>query len=269
MVKENIFKKASIILAFLSSFVIAQQNEFVQFEGFKKTGFHTSGMLYLAAQVEKADYKKFGFENKASLSGRIGLDYIFNHTKEFSFRTGIYMDLIPYYNFDFYIPIGYLPDDYGDYYASKENVKDISHLAFTIPILFEAKKEMGENIFFSISAGLDITLLRYGAFEVGYWFSNSDESELREVFGVYGYTKENWFTYPGLRISPGFYFIFDKVLYQLNFTYKKSLMSYFKGEYQFANLETEIVRGDYKMTGDYIGLGVSVFFKKSKKTNHY
>ncbi len=267
MVNYNIITKASLILAFIFQFCNAQdnpRNDFSNFEGFKKVGYHLSGVLYKKADIDKkyGDYKLI---NYPIVSGRIGFDYAFNHQKNWSFRTGLYLDLIPFYNVEF----EFKPEDLDfidwDLEGSLHwNKKQTNKFVFTIPFLIEGKLQMGKKIFFSAMGGLDFTILNSGQFDFVVSYGNN-LNEGREVFAMYGETS-GFFIYPSLRLGPGLYFVTKKALYQLQLTYKKSLVPYFKGEYQFGNLDvSEPTRGDYKLSGDFIGLGLTMFLKKKKK----
>lgn len=267
MVTNKNIIKASFLLAFVFQISFAQQttrNDLSSFEGFKKVGFHLSGVLYKKADVDR-QYGDYDINTHSSLSGRIGFDYAFNHQKNWSFRTGLYLDLIPFYNVEF----EFKPEDLDfidwDLEGSLDwKIKETNKFVFTIPFLIEGKLQMGKKLFFSAMGGFDFTILRPGRFDIGIAYSN-DFNDRREVFAMYGESSD-FFISPSLRLSPGLYFVTKKALYQIQLTYKKSLVPYFKGEYQFGNLDvSEPKRGDYKLSGDFIGLGVTVFLKKRKK----
>ncbi|MDR6301292.1 hypothetical protein [Mesonia maritima] len=121
---------------------------------------------------------------------------------------------------------------------------------------------MGNSLFFYTNGGFDFTLISKGGTELSYSYGDEFLKEERQVFVLYENTS-GFFIYPSLRIGPGLYIISEKVLYQIGFVYKKSLVPYLKGEYQFGNLEeSKPTRGNFKMTGDFLGLGVTIFLKK-------
>ncbi len=266
MVNHNkLITRASIVFALVFSLLSFAQNpgrnDLSSFEGFKKLGFHASLILYNKAQTNK-DYGNYKIISFPTLSTRLGFDYTFNHTKDWSFKTGFYLDLIPFVNSEFEILaedlgfVGWLDDSTNQYHK----LKVLEKWVFTLPVLYEGKLQMAERVFFSLAGGFDFTLLSSGGFEGSITYSNEEIS--KQVFGIYGDTADFWI-YPSLRISPGLYFVTEKMLFQVHFSYKKSLVSYFRGEYQFGNLDvSEPTRGNHIITGDFIGLGLTIYFRK-------
>jgi len=270
VINKNI-TKASFLLAFVFQINFAQQttrNDLSSFEGFKKVGFHLSGVFYKKADIDRK-YGNYELITNPTLSGRIGFDYAFNHQKNWSYRTGLYLDLIPSYNLEFEIK----PEDLAfitwDLDGSLDTKEKGNTFVFTIPFLVEGKLQMSEKLFFSAMGGFDFSVIRSSAISFGVGYSDDEVNESREIFALYG-ESSGFFIYPSLRLSPGLYFVTEKALYQIQLTYKKSLVPYFKGEYQFGNLDvSEPTRGDYTFTGDFMALGLTVFLKKKKKKKKY
>jgi hypothetical protein len=129
---------------------------------------------------------------------------------------------------------------------------------------------MAEKVYFNLETGFQFLIMQKGAFETGLLLSDLEISETREVFGMYGENQgaDDFFPYPNFVISPGFYFTLNKMLIQTNFVYQKSLVTLYKGEYLFDNLnQSPRSRGDYKLSGDYIGLSFNIhMLKKENRT---
>ncbi|MDR6301293.1 hypothetical protein [Mesonia maritima] len=106
--------RVSILLAIFFQVTWAQspRNDLPKFKGFKHWGYHLSGTLYRAGVVER-QFGSYDLESQPVLTGRIGFEYIFNHQKEWIFRSGIYLDLAPFYNLRFGILERDLPENYG------------------------------------------------------------------------------------------------------------------------------------------------------------
>lgn len=212
-------------------------------------------------------YGSYTLDTYPVLSGRIGFEYVYNHQKEWGMRTGIYLDLFPFYSIGYaFLEKDFPKEYYYEYFYDR--FKENSKLVFTIPLLVERKLQLEEELFFYGNVGFDFTLLSSGDVGNGHYFVSEELNEERQVFALREKTAA-FFIYPSFRISPGIYIVSKKVLYQIGFTYKKSLVRYLKGDYQFGNLdESNPTRGDFKMTGDFLGLGVTVFLKKKAKQHH-
>lgn len=238
---------------------------FPAFTGFKKTGYHISGMCYFPAKVTRS-YGNYVLKNHFTLSGRIGLDHVFNPNKKWSLRTGLFLDLVPFLNYSAEILKKDLPKEYEKYVYRIED-KYISKFNFTVPLSFSVKKQIGAKQYVGLNIGGELMLMSNGGFSGGYGFSNDEINDDREVFAIYANTTLGRFwVYPSLKISPEFYIVRQKLIYVLSVAYKKSVVNYFTGEYQFGNLEESApTRGSYKLSGDYFSLGLTIFLKKKKQ----
>lgn len=271
MVITKMFIRASLKLALIlfTNISLAQKNTstkvFSQFNGFKKLGLHSSGMLYFPAKLNK-QYGNHVLNTHFAFCGRFGFDYIFNPKKRSSLRTGLFFDLIPLYKYSYIISRHDLPIEYQDYPLDVSD-KDLTKLNLTIPLSYTLKKQIGLNKFLGLNIGGEFMLMSNGGFSSGYALLIEKRKEGREIFSMYANTTlEEFWIYPSLKISPEFYILRKKIIYLFSITYKKSLVNYFKGEYQFGNLEVSSpTRGTYKLSGDYLSLEMTVFFKKKKK----
>ena len=75
---------------------------------------------------------------------------------------------------------------------------------------------------------------------------------------------ESWIL-PNLIVSPGVYYKTEKVLYQLNFIYQKTIIRYYEGQYVFDNLAvSRRSESDTKLSGDYFGLSLNIHLRKKQ-----
>ncbi|PIX08247.1 MAG: hypothetical protein COZ75_13035 [Flavobacteriaceae bacterium CG_4_8_14_3_um_filter_34_10] len=266
------FKKANFIFAFFFSLISFSQEKkqifYPEFEGFKKIGFFIAPVMYQKASIDRK-FGEYEIINKNILSFSFGFEYVKNHTKEWTFRSGLRFDLVPFYNIEFVIP-NFDLDGFGGMNLEDDNLRNVSKINITIPLLYEVKKQMGENVFFSAYSGFNMMLMQPGRFELGYHYApDSNPNEGIQVFGLYGEATNPTIIYPNFVISPGFYFVFNKSIMQLNIMYQKALVKHFKGEYQFGNLEVSPPsRGDYILSGNYLGMSLTMFLKKKKVKNN-
>lgn len=266
VVIPKFLKRITLCVILFFSFVTYGQKSkeiYGNFEGFKKLGFFVS-LDYNRKTIVEDFQREYSLSANNSTSFTLGFDYVFKPMNEFSFRTGLYLRSVPLYNFNITILPENIPveDNFG---IIDEQFKNNPRYIFSVPIFYEMKKQLDNKLFFSMIGGLNISIMQDGAIGLGInTFTGSQGDDVFEIFSSYGLNNQFYF-YPDLVLRPGFYFTNKKLIIHTSFIYNKSIVSYFKGEYQFGNLiNAEPVRGDLRLTGDYIGLGVTVFFKKKK-----
>lgn len=232
---------------------------FESFENQSKWGLYVAPVYYQKAH-SKPKTGEYELKNKNITSFNFGLDYVASPQNEWTFRSGIHLNILPYYNFEYEILDNDLPDTF--FAQDRVELKELGQLILSVPLQIEWKKQMGNKLFFSVSSGIELVYLRPGAVSVTYAYIREELQEAREVFAFYAETKKTSI-YPNFIIAPGFYFISSKVIFQTSLVYQKPIIGYFKGEYQFGNLDISApTRGNYKLSGEYFGLGLTLFLKK-------
>lgn len=190
-----------------------------------------------------------------------GFDKVFRAEREFSYRYGIYLNLLPITSYEFSLPDGDIPN--RDLFNFSE--RRTGQLVISIPLEIELKKQMGSKLYFSGKIGVNLSILRQGSVLNTVTTTLPEINEVRQIFGVRSLTRE-FPLYPNLKISPGFYYMTKRVLYQVSIIYQKAIPNYFRGEFLFDNLDiSERTEGNYTLSGDQIGLGITLFLRKSKK----
>ncbi len=73
--------------------------------------------------------------------------------------------------------------------------------------------------------------------------------------------------YTSGHIEASVYFKRKKIMFQTSIIYNKSFKSYRTGKYEFKNLDASpVTRGYIDQSGDYIGVSLTVYFKKKNKS---
>ncbi|MBA3986300.1 MAG: hypothetical protein H0X63_06975 [Flavobacteriales bacterium] len=265
MVNFSLHKIGAAFIAALFFFTTYSQNnpktEFEVFKDYKRLGYTVRPVFYSKATINRkfGDYELI---NKKTFNFNFGFDYLIHPERKWAFKSGLHLDIVPLYNIEFDIKEG---DIWSGYEGYQED-SNIYKLNFAIPLLVQFKKQMAYNLFFNLEMGFHFMIMQQGGFDVTYLFSNEELSESREIFAMYGNATNPTSIYPNLILSPGFYFTFPGILLQTNVIFQKPIVPFFKGEYQFGNLlESGPTRGDYKNSGEYLGLLFTVHLKKKMK----
>ncbi|MFL9845386.1 hypothetical protein [Flavobacterium rhizosphaerae] len=253
----------SLLLSMLClNFAVAQHTEiYPDFKDYSKVGLCISPVLYTAAKTTR-DHGDYSLDNHATFNFNFGFDYLIHPERKLAFKTGLHLDMVPMYNINMTIKDGDLWTE-GPY---TDNITSKYKLNFTIPALIQIKKQMAYNVYFSLDTGFHIMIMQEGGYDVNYIFTSPDGNESREVFALYANTNNPACVYPNAIISPGFYVACYGMLIQGSIIYQKPLVPFFKGEYQFGNLlQSAPTRGDYSLSGQYLGLSFNIHLKKEKE----
>jgi len=254
----------SILLVIVSFNGMSQNNskEFEVFNNYGKWGYSLTPILYNKASITK-DFGETILENKATLSFEIGVNYHFWRAKRWSLNTGINLNLLPAQNASFSLRKEDVHDSFNGF---QEKVKSYGHLNFSFPINAEFKMPINNNKFFNINTGVSFYyMLTRRRNESIISLVNTGINETREVFGIYQVTQDNKLQISAI-FSAGLYIILKNYMIQTNLVYNKSFQNLWEGEYQFGNLlVSEPTRGNYTVSGDFIGISTTVYFKKRQK----
>lgn len=211
--------------------------EFDEFSKYKKLGYHVSGISF-RKQLFEGD--EIITKSTPIFSGRIGVDFVFNPERVWTFKTALYFELIPG-----------LKVEYAENVPDADLIKSYYRPALSSPFLIELKMQMDEKIFVGVSGGVELTLGYRQKVEIDIYRDNI------YVPAVWG-SDERLILNPGLRIGPSIYYTGNKALYQFSFGYKKSVINYSKGTI-FSSAEG--LKQSSRLTGDYLSLGMTIFFK--------
>lgn len=266
MRKAKLILKASLFgLAFLTiNIALGQSNssksQFPEFASYKTWGFTFNPVLNRAPNYTRT-LGNIDIKGNSIPGVNFGFNKVIQPERELSFRYGVHLNLLPLESIQFRLPDGDIPG----FTNFESNERTLGQLIISVPLEMELKKQMGSRIYFSARIGVNLTLLREGSVEGTVSAFVEDLNEGREIFGIRGQTRK-FPIYPNLKISPGFYFMTKPILYQVSIIYQKAIPNYFTGEYLFDNLEiSERTEGTYSLSGDQLGIGITLFLRKSQK----
>lgn len=230
--------------------------------GFSNWSFIAGPVLYKKAEI-RPQYGNLTFKNKPILGFNAGILYGFNSDRLWSFQTGLIIAKEPVYSVEYEIKNYDLFESYTEDLTF--SYKSYTIYTFSSPLILSLNLQTSKNTFASLLVGSKIMYFPYG--EAGMVYSISDEelSERREVFGLKLESQKNAFQ-GSFVLGTGFSYALQKILLKANIIYVFNLQNTIEGEYQFANLFTSAdTRGDYKLSGNYLGLLFSISFNKFKK----
>ena len=250
-----------IIVCFLKGNA-QHENNLSSFNNYGKWGYSITPLLYNKASITR-NFGNAILHNRSTPSFQIGVIRHFYRDKSWSFNTGVNLTLLPLYNLFFTLKNEDVFDDFG----GEEFFKDYAYLYFSIPLNLEFKKQLSKTVYYNVSLGINIYYLTDSRQELIFTLHNQNNTEAREVFALFQETQNNKIQASAV-ISTGFYFMFNRFMLQTNIVYNKNFQNLWEGEYQFGNLlVSEPTRGNYTISGDFIGLSTTVYFKKRTRKN--
>jgi|AntRauTorcE11898_2_1112593.scaffolds.fasta_scaffold00333_2 hypothetical protein len=120
----------------------------------------------------------------------------------------------------------------------------------------------------NLRVGLKAMYFPHGGLSLGASYTNADNTDTREMFGLYADSPRNswqgsFVVGTGMHRMEKFGLLKAQLFYVMNF------QNTMKGEYLYGNLlQSDDSRGYYKLSGNYVGLLFSYSFKK-KKSDFY
>jgi hypothetical protein len=229
---------------------------------YRKWGIVAGPVLYNKARIYP-QYGDYTFQNRPMWGFNAGFEYDFYPDRQWSFITGFLVAYEPIYNIKYRILKQDLyPHFYEDYV---DKFKSYAYFSYSVPLLMRLNIQAGKNSFVNFLAGMKVMYFPPGESYYGLVIHNEDMTESREIFGLNLPAQDNKY-YGSVIVGAGASYLLKKVLLKANFIYVMNFPSTIKGEYQFGNLFTSLpARGDYKLSGSYLGLVFSASLKKSKK----
>jgi len=208
-------------------------------------------------------YGEYTFKNRPMWGFNAGFEYDFYPDRQWSFITGFLVAYEPIYNIKYRILKQDLYPQYTEDIVDK--YKSYSFLSYSVPLLLRLNIQSGKNSFVNFLSGLKVMYFPKGDSYYGLLISNEDNTESREIFGLNLHSQDYKF-YGSFIVGTGASFAMKKLLLKANLIYVINFTSTIEGEYQFNNLFTSPpARGNYKLSGNYLGLLISASLKKSKK----
>jgi len=243
-----------LIVVFGSKNVAAQNAEKL-FENHTRWGITGQYNIFSEAVITPTRNNNLSYEILKSKRFAVGLEYNLYQSKNWNFKTGLQLQW-------FGNELGYEilePENETSFnlggFVSTEHDKLVY-----LPISGEYVFFTTKNLFFSFIAGLNLT----------YYESYDDETFTTSINDVQLFTssyKNN--SSPmnfGIHFGPSIYLKRKSFMLQMNLVYKKSFSSFRKGTYQFSNLElSPDVSGTIDQSGDFLGAGLTIYFKKRTK----
>ena len=260
-------KKKCIFFILLLCFITSsfsqnsKSNKLDIFNSYSNWGYSLTPIVYNKASTTR-NFGEIILNNKPMLSFQLGVKSHFRADRIWSFRTGLNLTLISFANLNFELK---KEDVFSSFKGYETHIKDHGYLFLSVPLTIEYKKAVAKKVIFNSNIGLDIFYLTRSRNDLSIELISEELNEGREVFATYQETQDNQIQASAV-FSVGLYFLFDKCMIQTNIVYNKNFQNLLEGEYQFGNLfMSEPTRGDYFVSGDYIGLSTSIYFKKRKK----
>lgn len=250
-----------VVYSFCSNAQYNKSNDLEVFNDYSKWGYSITPVLYNKASTTR-DYGTTVLKNKSMPTIIFGVKRHFFRNRELSINLGIDLSLMPLTNLSFDL----MPKDvYSQFNGLNHSEHEFAYLFLALPIKIEYKRKLFNNIFFSFESGIKLMSLTKGSYEPVVRVINEDETEVREVFALRQRTQDKQLQ-TSMIFSTGVYFVLKKCIIQTNIVYNKTFQNLWKGEYQFGNLlVSEPTRGNYTVSGDFIGLSTTVYFKKRQK----
>jgi len=209
------------------------------------------------------EYGDYTFDNRPIWSFNAGFEYDFIPDGKWSFTTGIIVGYEPVYSIEYRIKsediyLEYLEDDVDE-------AKMYAMPSFSFPLLARLNIQVNKIMFAFFTTGLRALYFPPGEASFSLTFSNSDQNESREVFGMRMVSPDNAFQ-GSFEIGTGLIFPINKVLLKSRIIYVMNFQNIMEGEYLFDNMfVSPRSYGQYELSGNYLTVLVSVSLMKSKR----
>jgi hypothetical protein len=218
--------------------------------------------LYNKGEISP-QFGDYSFENKSIWGFNAGIEYDFYPDRKWSVLTGLLVALENVYKIECTFKKEDLYDNFTEDYISQYKMTAMPSLS--APLLMRLNFQIGSKTFTNLIMGLKVIYFPSGSGELSVVFHNTGDTESDTVFSLYAESPENPFQ-GSFVIGAGLSFAIDKVLLKTNLIYTMNFQNCMEGYYHYENVSsTYISSGEYKLSGNYLGLWISVTMAKKKK----
>lgn len=249
------------IFVFLPQVKSQDNNEYSILKKYRKWGIVAGPVLFNRAKLEP-QYGDYTFENKPMWGFNAGIDYDFYPTEKWSFITGFIVSLEPIYNIKLSFKKEDLYSNFEEGWVGTD--RTYATISFSVPLLTRLNFQIGNNTFLNFRTGLKVMYSPTGRASVSWSFSNEDNTEVREMFGLRVESPNNSFK-GSFIIGSGISYATKRLLIKSNIIYVVNFQNAMEGEYLFDNmLVSQQSRGYYVLSGNYLGLMFSLNIEKKR-----
>ncbi len=209
------------------------------------------------------EYGEYTFENRPIWSFNAGFEYDFIPDGKWSFTTGVIVGYEPVYSIEYRIK----EEDIYPHFTEDcvDEAKMYAMPSFSFPLLARLNIQVNKKLFAFFTTGLRALYFPHGEASYSLIFSNPDQNESREVFGMRMVSPDNA-VQGSFEIGTGLIFPVNKVLLKSRIIYVMNFQNIIEGEYLFDNMfVSPRSYGLYELSGNYLAVLVSVSLLKSKK----
>jgi len=256
MVKYNLkaIAMSLVLIAILKTENISAQNGENLFRSYRKWGVVGQYNIFSAANIEATKNRNLKHEIFKSKMFAVGVAYNIYQYKNWNFKAELQLQWFGNYNgITILEPENETSENIG-WFSRTEHDK-LGYLPLTAEYVFANHKSFS----FSIGGGFGLTY--YEPDEIVRRFSINNVVLFSE-----NYKTSNSSFYLSNHIQASIYFKRKSFMLQTSLIYKKSHTSFRTGNYEFKNLElSPDIKGNINQSGDFLGLSLSIYPKKSKR----
>jgi hypothetical protein len=238
----------------------AQKNiEYSNLSKYRNWSFVIGPVLYKKAKIYP-EYGDYTFENNLIPGYSAGFEYDFHPERKWSVSTGLSFSKEPLYSIHYVIYNEDLyPGSDGDLVY---DAKAYSIVTFSVPLLINLRLQASDHSFINFLTGIKVMYFPAGDAYFGQEISDQTTMETKEIFGL-NLHSQDFPLYGSYLIGTGFSYAMNKMYLKADLIYVMNFKNTIEGKYQFDNLFVSPASGgDYKLSGNYIGLLFSVSLKQ-------
>lgn len=259
MVKKN---KRFATMGFLLIVVFLVEMSYSQnqkaedlFSDYHKWGVFGQLNNFEEAEVSPTNNVSLTYELFATKRAAIGINYNFYQKNNWNFKVSLSLQWLGNEGgYTILEPENPTSNNIGLFYQT-ENDK-LAYLQTSAEYILYSRGRFG----FSVDGGFGLTFYEFLGDEA---FETQVNGE--KLFS-FEYASSEKPLYLSGNIQGNIYYKSKHFLLQTSLTYKKSFKSFRTGSYEFTNLElSPDVSGSINQSGDYFGLGLTIYFKKKAK----
>lgn len=238
------------------SYTVAQNRvDYPEMVKYRKWSFEAGPVFYNKARITP-QYGNYTFKNRIIPGYNWGFEFDFHPEYKWSFIIGLIMAKEPALSIKYHILKQDLYSQYTEDMIDHHRMNAI--VTFSVPLLYRLTIPSSGKSYLTFKTGIKLMYFPEGNISFGLHIVNADGTETREIFGIKAHSQESPL-YESFVISTGLAFPLHKILIKANAMYVMNFQNTMEGEYLFDNLLTSTAsRGTYKLSGNYLGLIVTV-----------